>query len=78
MGVLLHIFESLSAESRLNYDALKCAVNSKFKQTAGTIRQLFKTAKTNPLESQIDFARRLKDYLRNWLKYSGYEQMYDN
>jgi hypothetical protein len=77
-GVSLQVFESLSAENRLSYDALKCALNGKFQQTEGTFRKLFHTAKTNPLESQTDFAQRLKDYLQNWLKYAGYEQTYEN
>jgi hypothetical protein len=77
-GIALQVFESLSAENRLDYDALKCALLKRFEITEGTFRKLFLTSKTAPMESQSDFAQRLTGYLRSWLKHAGYDQTYDD
>jgi hypothetical protein len=77
-GIALQVFESLSAENRLDYDALKCALLKRFEITEGTFRKLFLTSKTAPMENQSDFAQRLTGYLRSWLKHAGYDQTYDD
>ena len=77
-GVALQVFEALSPENRMDYNALKMALNKKFQQTEGSYRKLFQNAKTNPLESQGDFSQRLRVYLRNWLKYAGLQQTYED
>ena len=77
-GVALQVFESLSAEHRLDYDALKYALLKRFEITEGTFRKLFLNSKTAPMESQSDFVQRLTGYLRSWLKHSGYDQTYED
>ena len=77
-GIALQVFESLSAEHRLDYDALKYALLKRFEITEGTFRKLFLNSKTAPMESQSDFVQRLTGYLRSWLKHSGYDQTYED
>jgi len=50
-GSALELIQSLSQEERLNYEAIKLALQQRFRCTEGYYRKEFKTARTRPCES---------------------------
>ena len=75
-GTALELVQTLSAEERLDYEAIKKILQHRFRCTEGYYRKLFKTAKTRAAESQKSLIDRIKMYLKNWLEMSGYENDY--
>ena len=51
-GTALELIQNLSQEERLDYEAIKNALQQRFRCTEGYYRKQFKTARTRPGESQ--------------------------
>ena len=52
-GTALKLIQSLSQEERLDYEAIKLALQQRFRCTEGNYRKQFKTARTRPGENQV-------------------------
>jgi len=52
-GSALELIQSLSQEERLDYEAIKLALQQRFRCTEGNYRKQFKMARTRPGESQV-------------------------
>lgn len=72
-GPALLVYETLSPESRLNYDELKRALMKRFKYTESGLRKRFQNARTLAGESQKDFVARLYKLFNTWRELGEYE-----
>jgi len=72
-GSALELIQSLSQEERLDYEAVKLALQQRFRCTEGYYRKQFKTARTRPGECQKSLVDRITLYLRRWVEMSGLE-----
>ena len=75
-GESLVVYETLSMESRLNYEDIVDAVKRKFGVTLTACRKRFLNAKCGENELQQDFVVRLKKYYLNWLAKAEYEESF--
>ena len=76
-GSALELVQTLSSEQRLNYEAIKKALQHRFRCTEGYYRKWFKKAKTRAGESQRSLVDRIEMYLKNWIEMSGFENNYE-
>src|SRR5208282_2066763 len=76
-GESLMLYETLSAESRLDYYAVVEAIKKRFGVTIRTCRKKFLQAKCQDNESQKDFVIRLRKYYLEWLKKAEYNQNFE-
>ena len=74
----LQVYETLSSESRLDYNKVIDAMKRRFGITLSSYRKRFLNAKVLPNELQSDFVARIQKLFVNWLKAAGYEQTFDD
>jgi len=72
-GTALELIQSLSQEERLDYEAIKLALQQRFRCTEGYYRKQFKMTRTRHGESQKSLVDRITLYLRRWVEMSGLE-----
>ena len=74
----LQVYETLSSESRLDYNKVIEAMKRRFGITLSSYRKRFLNAKVLPNELQSDFVARIQKLFVNWLKAAGYEQTFED